>query len=103
MQVGRVDLHLTLRVLRNRNLPGFDRAQDGVLIAADGRSGCCEVVHGVRLPVAMADRVWPPPLTNGVRRNSSKKIARRCLDIGKRKSPNSKFSAQNNKTEPIEL
>jgi hypothetical protein len=31
----------------------------------------------------MADRVWPPPLTNGVRRNSSKKIARRCLDIAK--------------------
>jgi hypothetical protein len=33
--------------LRRWNLAGFDRAQDGVFIAADGRGGCCEVVHGV--------------------------------------------------------
>ena len=47
VQVGGVDLHLAVRVLRRWNLAGFDCAQDGVFIAADGRGGCCEVVHGV--------------------------------------------------------
>src|SRR5262245_4781671 len=47
VQVGRVDLHVAVRILRGWNLPGFDGAQDGIFVAADGRSGCCKVVHGV--------------------------------------------------------
>ncbi len=51
MQVGCVDLHFAVLVLRNRNLPSFDRAKNCVFIADDCRSGCCEGVHGVLLPL----------------------------------------------------
>ncbi len=54
VQVGGVDLHFAVLRLRNRNLAGFDRAQDRGFIPADRGRGCYEGVHGVLATVAMS-------------------------------------------------
>ena len=95
MQVGGIDQHVTIGVFGCRNLPGVDRAQNGVFVAANGRSGCCKVVHGVPdYPFPMPYRVSLRPLIKGDR----VLIAR-----ARRSAANPKTLARNNKTGSIEL
>jgi len=95
VQLDRVDLYFTVCVLSGRNLPGLDRAQNGVFVAANGRGGCCKAVHGVPTTRSQCPTECRyPPLIKGDH----------ALIAGARRSAaNPKTLARNKKTGSIEL